>query len=218
MSSYGFHRLIYLAALSPLFLAACTGALSSSHQTDTPDSTNTIPTDESTPTSTSDAAKTVLARTDTPFSTQTTQATQTETVQPTKDSLPPDLEDKAHVISVQASGSAGDYRFAVEIHSPDLGCEQYADWWEVIDEDGNLLYRRILAHSHVDEQPFTRSGGPVAIEPDTVVIVRAHMNNSGYGGVSLKGSVQEGFLPIELEPDFAADLEDMEPLPTGCAF
>lgn len=49
------------------------------------------------------------------------------------------------------------------MRSPDRDCGLYADWWEVVGEDGRLLYRRILMHSHPDEQPFTRPGGPVAI-------------------------------------------------------
>ena len=80
----------------------------------------------------------------------------------------------ADVIGVQVSGAPGAYQFNVTIKSPDTGCQQYADWWEVVSEDGRLLYRRVLLHSHVDEQPFTRSGGPVPIQADTVVWVRAH--------------------------------------------
>ena len=47
--------------------------------------------------------------------------------------------------------------------------------------EGALLYRRILAHSHVDEQPFVRSGGPVPVGASDIVIVRGHMNPGGYG-------------------------------------
>ncbi len=124
----------------------------------------------------------------------------------------------AEVLSVAISGGESAYQFSVEIRSPDTGCEQYADWWEVISEDGELLYRRILAHSHVSEQPFTRSGGPVEISADTTVTVRAHMYPHGYGGAAFRGSAQGGFEALQLEADFATDLETADPLPDGCAF
>ena len=124
----------------------------------------------------------------------------------------------ADVLSVQFTGNPGAYQFAVEISSPDTGCEQYADWWEVFNEGGELLYRRILLHSHVTEQPFTRSGGPVDIDADTVVYVRAHMNTTGYGGALMKGSVRDGFEPVEVEAGFGSGLERVQPLPEDCAF
>ena len=124
----------------------------------------------------------------------------------------------ANVRSVSVSGELGAYQFAVQIASPDTGCEQFADWWEVISEDGGLLYRRILLHSHVGEQPFTRSGGPVDIAMDTVVYVRAHMNTVGYGGTVMRGSVQDGFEPIEVEAGFGSELERVPPQPEDCAF
>jgi len=124
----------------------------------------------------------------------------------------------ADVIAVQASGSPGAYSFNVTVKSPDTGCQQYADWWEVLSEDGKLLYRRVLLHSHVGEQPFTRSGGPVPIQPDTVVWVRAHMNISGFGGAVQKGSVKGGFKPAVLDAGFAAGVAKQQPLPDGCAF
>mgnify|MGYP005850746057 CR=1 FL=1 len=124
----------------------------------------------------------------------------------------------ADVVSVSVSGNEGDYRFSVEISSPDTGCGQYADWWEVVSEEGELIYRRVLLHSHVNEQPFTRSGGPVAIDANQKVWVRAHINNSGYGGNALLGSVEDGFESTEPEENFASDLENKEPLPDGCAF
>lgn len=124
----------------------------------------------------------------------------------------------ANVIAVTASGQPGHYSFSVTIKSPDLGCNQYADWWEVLDESGRLIYRRVLVHSHVGEQPFERSGGPVAVQADTAVWVRAHMQPGGYGGTAYKGSVRSGFKATPVPPKFAAELENAQPLPDGCAF
>ena len=125
---------------------------------------------------------------------------------------------QADVIAVQISGQAGLYQFNVTVRSPDLGCKQYADWWEVVSEDGKLLYRRVLLHSHVDEQPFARSGGPVPIQPDTVVWVRAHMNTGSYGGAAFKGTVKTGFTKAEPPANFAPALAKQQPLPEGCDF
>jgi len=116
------------------------------------------------------------------------------------------------------SGEPGDYTFAVTIESPDTGCEQYANWWEVITPEGDLIYRRILAHSHVDEQPFERSGGPVEVQPDQSVIVRAHMEPYGYDSQALQGTVEGGFEAVTLSPQFATDLATAEPQPQGCNF
>ncbi|MGB3150631.1 MAG: hypothetical protein WBB27_08190 [Maribacter sp.] len=128
------------------------------------------------------------------------------------------MSNKVSVIEVGITGEENTYTFSVTLRSPDTGCEQYANWWEVIDLEGNLLYRRILAHSHVNEQPFTRSGGTINITSETVVYVRAHMNNLGYGSTALKGSVTSGFSKAELKTDFAIALETQEPLPNECAF
>ncbi|MEO9869554.1 hypothetical protein [Ekhidna sp.] len=124
----------------------------------------------------------------------------------------------ADVTNVTISGSENSYTFSVSISSPDKGCEQYADWWEVVSESGELIYRRILQHSHVNEQPFTRSGRGVAVVKDQIVWIRAHMNNNGYGGVTLKGSVSTGFSAEEFPEDLGKDLDQIDPLPSGCAF
>ena len=124
----------------------------------------------------------------------------------------------AEITKVTASGAENNYRFSVTISSPDTGCDQYADWWEVVSESGELIYRRILLHSHVNEQPFTRSGGSVQISEDQVVWVRAHMNNSGYGGQAMKGSVTDGFEIAEFPENIGSELEQEEPLPNGCNF
>ena len=121
----------------------------------------------------------------------------------------------ADVIGISVSGDPGAYIFSVTVESPDTGCGQYADWWEVVSPEGRLIYRRVLLHSHVDEQPFTRSGGPVDVQPSETVIVQAHMNGAGYGGVVLRGSVPGGFSGAV---GIAASLEDEGPLPSNCAF
>lgn len=123
----------------------------------------------------------------------------------------------ADVIGVQAAGTDGAYTFSVEVESPDTGCDRYADWWEITDEAGALLYRRILAHSHVDEQPFTRSGGPVPVNGDETVWIRAHLNTGGYGRAQT-GRVQDGFREASPPDGFGASLESTPPLPAGCAF
>lgn len=124
----------------------------------------------------------------------------------------------ADVISVAVTGEPGNYTFATTLSSADTGCEQYADWWEVADlNTGDLIYRRILAHSHTNEQPFTRSGGPVEIRSDQTVVIRGHMGGiqSNYGGQAFSGSVENGFEPIE---DPLPSLEAVDPLPQGCTF
>ncbi len=128
----------------------------------------------------------------------------------------------ATVTAVTSAGSvdeAGGYTFSVTIESPDLGCDQYADWWEVVRPNGTLVYRRVMRHSHVDEQPFTRDGGPIMVEPGDVVVVRAHMHGAGvgYGGEAMVGTPRGGFAPTALPDGFAWGLVTSEPLPEACA-
>ncbi|MBE9040600.1 hypothetical protein IQ235_07360 [Oscillatoriales cyanobacterium LEGE 11467] len=116
------------------------------------------------------------------------------------------------------AGEPGAYTFAVTVQSPDTGCDRYANWWEVLDEEGNLIYRRNLAHSHVEEQPFRRTGGAVAVQPNDVAIVRSHMYPDGYGTQAMQGTVETGFEEISLPAGFAANLAEAEPQPRGCEY
>lgn len=124
----------------------------------------------------------------------------------------------AQVKNISVTSKDKGYTFDVTIESPDTGCDQYADWWEIVDTDGNLVYRRILDHSHVTEQPFTRSGENIELTETKEVYVRMHMNNSGYASQAQKGSVVNGFQATELDVEFAKDLEKEAPQPDGCAF
>lgn len=128
------------------------------------------------------------------------------------------VEDQAKVVGVECTGQPNNYTLDVTIESPDLGCEQYADWWEVLNRDSLLIYRRILTHSHVDEQPFTRSGGVVNVGADDFIYVRAHMNNLGYGSQVFSGNVRDGLQMDTIDPNFAISLSGLDPLPQNCAF
>lgn len=49
------------------------------------------------------------------------------------------------------------FRIDVTLRHDDTGWEHYANRWDVLDEANNVLGTRVLAHPHVNEQPFTRS-------------------------------------------------------------
>lgn len=121
---------------------------------------------------------------------------------------------EAKVTGVSTSGPT----FSVTISSPDSGCDRYANWWEVVTPEGELLYRRVLLHSHVNEQPFTRSGGPVTVAGDLPLIVRVHMTPDGYSPNAFSGTIDGGFSEITLAADFALQLAEHNPLPTSCVF
>jgi hypothetical protein len=123
----------------------------------------------------------------------------------------------ANVIAVSLSGSPGSYFVSVTVDSPDIRCESFADWWEVVSDDGELLTRRVLLHKHVEEQPFTRSGGPLNVQPSDILIIHAHMRRTGYGGEVMRGTVAGGFASAAIPLGFAANLETVSPLPTSCA-
>lgn len=132
---------------------------------------------------------------------------------------PPAINPPLSIVSVSAIGDANNYTFAVGIRSEETGCEQYADWWEVLDSNEKLVYRRILEHSHPEEQPFVRTGGPVIVAADQMVYVRAHLHGeiSGYS-TPFSGTVEGGFFVATVGKDFGRGVETEEPLPTGCLF
>jgi hypothetical protein len=84
------------------------------------------------------------------------------------------------------------YTFSVTVAHTDEGWDHYADRWEIVAPDGRVLATRVLLHPHVDEQPFTRSLGDVAI-PDGIetVEVRAHDSVHGLGGQTMTVKLAE---------------------------
>jgi len=134
------------------------------------------------------------------------------------DSVDMNESTQAVITEVKADGSDNNYSFRVTIKSPDTGCDQYADWWEIVDLQGNLIYRRILAHSHVDEQPFTRAGNNIKVGKDQFVYIRGHMNTSGYSSFAFSGSPDKGFQAELIGQDFYPELENEAPQPKDCDF
>lgn len=140
-----------------------------------------------------------------------------------------DVEPYANVVKVTTSGNEGKYTFNVSVESSDIDCTQYANWWEVLTEDGALVYRRIIEHSHTDENgtsdpdkpgnTYTRNGGPVPVAADTVVLVRSHLSTGGYNGMVMRGTAAGEFVQApDIGGDFAPGVERLEPQPTSCAF
>lgn len=91
------------------------------------------------------------------------------------------LADPPEIVAVSADRQGDGWRFDVTLRHPDTGWDHYADGWEVIAPDGTRLGVRELFHPHVDEQPFTRSLGGVAIPDDLrQVMIRARCNRDGW--------------------------------------
>ncbi|MCB0191970.1 MAG: hypothetical protein KDJ65_08500 [Anaerolineae bacterium] len=121
--------------------------------------------------------------------------TETPTIETEAQALPPTEEPAAvpegnpdlayaQVVFVTATQSGdGTWRFDTTVRHNDQGWDNYADAWQVIDVEGNVLGERILLHPHDNEQPFTRSQSGIVI-PDgvTQVIVQAKDNVEGFGG------------------------------------
>jgi len=81
-------------------------------------------------------------------------------------------------VKIEPAGD-GVYQVSVTLLHADTGWDHYANRWDVLDEDGNILGTRVLAHPHVNEQPFTRS---LRVEiPDSVKVVTIVAADSVHG-------------------------------------
>lgn len=80
-----------------------------------------------------------------------------------------------------ARASGGTWSFDVTLLHGDTGWDHYADAWSVNTLDGQELGRRVLAHPHEHEQPFTRSLSGVRV-PEGVeeVVIRARDSVHGW--------------------------------------
>ncbi|MEM7443687.1 MAG: hypothetical protein AAF414_10205 [Pseudomonadota bacterium] len=102
--------------------------------------------------------------------------------------MPSATAGEADVVAVDAQMTAsGVWRFDVTVSHSDEGWDHYADQWDVVAPDGTVLGVRVLAHPHVNEQPFARSLSGVEIPDDvSTVTVRARDSVHGYGGAEME--------------------------------
>jgi hypothetical protein len=93
---------------------------------------------------------------------------------------------EADVVAVDIERSGNQtYGFYVTVIHADQGWDHYADRWEIIAPDGEILAKRVLAHPHTNEQPFTRSLSGLKIPADIhQVTIRAHDSVHAYGGAT----------------------------------
>ena len=97
---------------------------------------------------------------------------------------------KADVIKVGVDKIDSTYRFSVTVKHSDEGWQHYADKWDIVSLDGQVIATRVLHHPHVNEQPFTRSLSGVVIDNNiSSVTVRAHDLAHGYGGKEMTVSL-----------------------------
>ena len=70
---------------------------------------------------------------------------------------------EVEIVGAEVQRSGETWRFAVTLKHADTGWDHYADLWQVLSPDGTVLGERVLAHPHVDEQPFTRTQSGIVI-------------------------------------------------------
>ena len=94
------------------------------------------------------------------------------------------IADEADVVAVSITRAHDkSVTFEVTVRHADTGWQHYADRWEIIDPDGNIIAVRTLYHPHVGEQPFTRRLEGVVIPASVhAVTVRTHDSVHQYGG------------------------------------
>ena len=90
--------------------------------------------------------------------------------------------DIPQVLSARATNTNGSWNVEVTLKHADTGWDHYADGGWVLGDTGQILADRVLAHPHVNEQPFTRSLRGIDIPEGTQKItIRPHDLEHGDG-------------------------------------
>lgn len=85
----------------------------------------------------------------------------------------------------------GRYRIDATVLHADTGWDHYADRWDVLTSDGEVLGARELAHPHENEQPFTRSLTLEIPAGVSTVVLQANDSVHGLGGETFELQVPE---------------------------
>jgi len=105
----------------------------------------------------------------------------------------PAFSGTADVVAASASCSQESIcTFTVTVRHADEGWKHYADRWEILSPEGDVLATRILRHPHVEQQPFTRKLEGVRI-PASIKSVRVRARDSvhGFGGTEVTISLRK---------------------------
>ena len=91
-------------------------------------------------------------------------------------------------VTIESLG-AGKFRIKSTIAHEDTGWDHYANRWDVLDESGQVIGVRELAHPHVNEQPFTRSVTVTIPESVKTITIRSNDSVHELGGETIDLSV-----------------------------
>ncbi len=100
---------------------------------------------------------------------------------------------EANILDVDVKNEGNDrYTFHVTVQHEDKGWDHYADRWEILTPEGEIVAIRILRHPHIKEQPFTRGLPFVPVSKDiNEVTIRAHCSVDGFEGIENKLTLPE---------------------------
>lgn len=72
------------------------------------------------------------------------------------------------------------WNVSVTLKHADSSWDHYADDWRIVDTGGKIIADRVLAHPHIDEQPFTRSQGQIRLPTSDMIYIEAHDKRHGW--------------------------------------
>ncbi len=83
-------------------------------------------------------------------------------------------------VDISKKSSSGSRTIMATVRHADSGWKHYADAIEISTPEGVILRTRVLAHPHVNEQPFTRGASGINI-PEGVRKIRVRAKDSVHG-------------------------------------
>jgi len=91
---------------------------------------------------------------------------------------------EANILNVGIKNEGNDrYTFNVTVQHEGKGWDHYADRWEILTPEGEIVAIRVLRHPHIKEQPFARNLPFVPVSKDiNEVTIRAHCSVDEFGG------------------------------------